>query len=275
LPTDMDPHRELLHRLNGQLLLRLNMLLKKELPEEPRKWDCKNWIINVILLHRSLEQVSYTSVDQGKYTAQLETSATFHKGTLFDTSKDFDPSKVALLDLPVPLDRSFSGYSITTSDVVWIDDLMKLEKDPKHPLAKFYRSFGLVGVRTPADRPIAEYVFPLFVQIGLNHTIIGVLNMEYFAPRDGRPSPCPFDSENQLFITDIVTRLLNAHSPFLLIAKRPEMAAALAEKSRASMKARDRFLGIHKMVLDKHNLPVSSLRRRTNEKLKKGMKNPS
>jgi hypothetical protein len=252
MPSDPYSQRDLLHRLNGQLLRRLDALLRIELPET---WSLENWIINVILLHRSPKRVPTPVESQGRYTARLETSATYHRGELFDTTAPFD-YRVASLDVPVTLGGSFSGYSITTSDVVWIDDLQKLERESKHPLAQFYRSFGLVGVETPTARPTAEYVFPLLVQIGLNHTILGVLNMEYFAPPAGPGSP--FNRENQLIITDIITRLLNAHSPFLLTAEQEEMGAVLSDGGDEAADVRESFLRIHRKVLDKHNWLVAT-----------------
>jgi hypothetical protein len=48
--------------------------------------------------------------------------------------------------------------------------------------------------------------------------------MEYFAPPQSTENPF---RGNQLLITEVITRLLNAHSPFLLTAMRPEMKAVL------------------------------------------------
>jgi hypothetical protein len=231
-----DPQRKLIHRINGQFLKRLDGLFTEEFPKKmaPIKWqwNLENWIINVILLHRSSGQT---------YTVRLETSATYHKGKLFDTDERvFDPSKVAVLDLPVPLDQSFSGYSVTTCDAVWINNLSVLA-DP-HPLARHYRSFRHVGVTTPSERPTSEYVFPILLQVGIHNLSLGVLNMEYFAPPEKTSSPF---EQNQLLIRNSVSKLLNAHSPWLLAAQQPEMGAVLDKDPDMARP----FLDLHESVL--------------------------
>src|SRR4051812_15971642 len=116
--------RDLIHRLNGQLLEALKDYLGRQLGDE---WKPGDWIINVILLNRSSDSV---------YTARLETSATSYKDEelIFDRQDRLDPTRVGVFDLPVPLDRSFSGYCIKTGDPVWVNNLNDV--DPTHPLYK-------------------------------------------------------------------------------------------------------------------------------------------
>ncbi len=75
--------------------------------------------------------------------------------------------------------------------------------------------------------------------------------MEYFVPQNAIPSPF---EKKQLTITEVVTKLLNTHGPFLLTAQRPEMGAVLADDSSESRAVADDLLRIHKTVLDKHDL---------------------
>jgi hypothetical protein len=248
--SNPDPTRRLLHRLNGQLLEQVHQLLQAELASE---WDVSHWIINVIMLRREIGQ---------NYTARLETSATYHLGTLFDTSHDFDSTKVAGLELPVETNSSFSGYSTTMSGVVWIDDLQQLETTKLCPpefrsVAQAYRGFSLVAVTTPASRPRSEYVFPILATpIGLQHIVLGVLNMEYFPSDRGLPSPFV---GKQLMISSLLTKLLNAHAPFVLMAAVPALKAVVArEASVNTAQSADDMLGatarelmlLHKTVVE-------------------------
>jgi hypothetical protein len=251
--------RELIHRLNGQLLEVLGEHMDLILGREA--WKPKEWIINVILLNRSTEDV---------YTARLETSATLYEGVLFDTREPFDENKVGAFDLPVPLDRSFSGYCIQTGNVVWVDNLDDI-RDP-HPLYAYYRKFEFVAVQ-PQTRPTAEYVFPLFARIGLIQSLLGVLNMEFF----GNESPFRFEprqlhggqerslaarlgdlsqpqgpdpqgaevKRDPLEISEPIMKLLSAHSPFLRVA-------SLTEVSRITTQGDSFFetlLDLHRQVL--------------------------
>lgn len=205
--------RALVHRLNGQLLESLHQQLSFVLKED---WILEDWIINILMLNRSVEQA---------YTARMESSSTFYKGTLFKSWKDCDTEQgVGGLDFEAPLDLSFSGYCIQTGDSVWLEDVTKILDDPKHPLREFYRRFEHVAVLPDADIPTGEYIFPILVRVGLLHMVLGVLNMEYFA------KGTPFAKYGQLKLSNLIMKLLYAHSPFLLLADLPEMADLVSKE---------------------------------------------
>lgn len=212
----MDPSSALLHKLNGQLLECLEDTLK----ELPIEWDSKSWIINVIILNRSIEKIE---------EAEMRTSATRYLGRLFDEENKLAASKgVSELGGHVPLDRSLSGYCIRTGNLVWIDQMSWLEA-ADHPLRNFYRSFVYVGV-LPKERqhPGAEYVFPIRIKVGTSEALLGVLNMEWF-PEAKCPGQSQFHSSNQRdAITDAIIKLLDVHGPFLTISMLPEMAGSNA-----------------------------------------------
>ena len=191
--------RDLVHRLNGQLLEALEGHMKALLPG--KSWRPEDWIINVILLSRNIETV---------FAARLETSATLYKGRLYDHRDGLNPEEVGALDLPVPLDQSFSGYCVQTNNPVWVGDLNKMNTN--HPLHEFYRKFEHVAVR-PETRPTAEYVFPILLKIGLIQSVLGVLNMEYFGTKKS-----PLKNNQQIKISEAISKLLNLHGPFLLAA---------------------------------------------------------
>ncbi len=246
-----DSSLALLHRLNGQLLRSLETLLTAELSKLGTVWDSRHWIINVILLHRSID---------AEYSARLETSATLHRGDLIASSEDYDKDKVAILGLPVPLDGSFSGHAALTSDVVWISDLEELEGDdesgpPKPGLSRLYREFGHVGVTTPANRPTAEFVFPIQIQVGMSHLVIGVVNMEFFNPEGAEI--CPFNSDNQLLVSDAIAELLNLHGPYLLIGH-PRLVGSGSSSMTDRLSAVERDVQLQESLRSLHEDVLSS-----------------
>jgi hypothetical protein len=162
--------------------------------------DWKEWIVNAIILHRTLAAVE---------TVTLETSATLHKGERYYSYDQCGHDKpVKRLDGEVPLDDSYAGYCIRTGNIVWVDDLESLHKDD--PLRDEYRSFGYVGVRTPSP-PKSEYVFPIRLRIGLSEAIWGVLNCEWY----GTQSESAFQSKGQAIVAGRIGTLLSIHARFL------------------------------------------------------------
>jgi hypothetical protein len=227
----IDSSSALLHKLNGELLERLEATLQ----ELPIGWDNKNWIINVIILHRSIS---------GSEEAKLLTSATRYLGTLVDEVRDLkDSDGVSELDGYVPLDKSLSGYCIRTGNLVWIDQMSRLE-EADHPLRDYYRRFDLVGVDAK-PRPNAEYVFPIRIKVGTSEALLGVLNMEWFPDAEGSASLSQFHSfsSQRDAITHAIIHLLDVHGPFLITSMLPEMAqgsataqASLREAHREALK---------------------------------------
>jgi hypothetical protein len=202
-----EDRRELIHNLNGQLLEALREQLRVHID-----WNPEHWIVNVIVLHRIIEE---------KEEAFLKTSATMLKGKIYDSLKQLDYAKdIGDFDRIVPLQDSFSGYCIRTGNVVWVDDINSLGK--QHPLYLEYRPFEYVSVM-PESRPTAEYVFPIRIQIGLSEAILGVVNAE-----------CT-ETENQFQrwgfhqVLDLVFKLLDVHGPFLVAAEHVEINDEVSE----------------------------------------------
>lgn len=227
----MDPSSVLLHQLNGQLL----ECLEKTLKELPIVWDSKSWIINVIILHRSIE---------GLEEAEMRTSATLYLGKLVDGRNTLEETEgVTELDGHVPLDKSLSGYCIRTGNLVWIDQMNKLE-EANHPLRDYYRPFEYVGVH-PKARPRAEYVFPIRIRVGTSEALLGVLNMEWFS-EDSREKSQFFASEQRDAITDAILNLLDVHGPFLITSMLPEVTQGIDTPVQKNLKR------VHRQVLAKH-----------------------
>lgn len=246
-----DESSELLHRLNGQLLSNLQQLLSNELERLGSAWNAAHWIINVIMLHRSVD---------AEHSAKLFTSATLHRGRLVVTPEDYDDETVAVLGLPVPLDASFSGHAAVTSDVVWINNLGELEglsgETVERPqLARLYREFGHVGVSTPAERPVAEFVFPILIQVGLAHLVLGVVNMEFF-DTDGTVA-CPFTADNQIIVSDAVTEFLNVHGFYLLIGQ-PQLAGDVPSAIMNRRRTIESDAGLQQRLLSLHDDVLAS-----------------
>ena len=213
--TVSDDPREPLHNLNGQLILALKRIL-------PRcKWN--EWIVNAIMLHRTLGAVEIVT---------LETSATMHRDSNFFSNRDCgNEKKVRSLDGQVPFDDSFAGYCIREGNVVWVDDMKKALgeyvdnlEDGKawHPLQDKYRSFGYVGVETEGP-PYSEYVFPIRLRTGLSDAIWGVLNCEWYGAQTARRPESYADKNHfqelgRTVVTHRVTSLLDIHARFLPLA---------------------------------------------------------
>lgn len=192
-----EDRRELIHNLNGQLLNALKEQLREHI-----QWNPEHWIVNVIVLHRIIEQ---------KEEAFLKTSATMLKGEIYASLKQLERAEdIGDFDRIVPLKDSFSGYCIRTGNVVWVDDITKLGKE--HPLYHEYRPFEYVSVM-PESKPLAEYVFPIRVQIGLSEAILGVVNAECTTTEND------FKKWGFHQILDLVFKLLDAHGPFLVVAE--------------------------------------------------------
>jgi len=194
--------RQLIHRLNGQLLVALRKQLAQEI-----QWKPEHWIVNVIVLHRIIED---------KEEAFLKTSATMLNGTVYD-QEPLDPEAgIGDFDRVVPLMKSLSGYCIRTGNVVWVDNLQDLRKDQMHPLYHDYRPFEYVSV-IPESQPLAEYVFPIRIQIGLSEAILGVVNAEC-TKIDNQ-----FKEKGFHKVLDAVLNLLDVHGPFLVVAEHVEV----------------------------------------------------
>jgi hypothetical protein len=196
-----EDRRELVHNLNGQLLEAL-----KERLVAYGNWDPEDWIVNVIVLRRIIEE---------REEAFLKTSATMLKGKIYSSLNDLNRANdIGDFDRVVPLKNSFSGYCIRTGNVVWVDDIKELT--PDHPLYQDYRPFEYVSV-IPESQPTAEYVFPIRVQIGLSEAILGVVNAE-----------CT-QSQNQFKewgfhqVLHVLIKLLDVHGPFLVVAEHVEV----------------------------------------------------
>ena len=246
MPERTRNQRALVHRLNGQLLEALDQQMRLVLGD---RWMLDDWIINVLMLNRGVRDT---------YTVRLQTSSTFYKEKLFQSWKDCDTDQgVGGLDFDVPLDMSFSGYSIQTGDVVWIEDVTQVVNDPRHPLRDYYRRFEHVAVLPDRDSPTGEYVFPILVKVGLVDVVLAVLNMEYFA--DG----CPLAQYGQLRTVNMVTKLLRAHGPFLLMADLVQMDRLVSpelvdggtpqpctEDGAGTPFADARLLAIHRSILE-------------------------
>lgn len=183
------------------------------------RWD--EWIVNVIILHRTVDVVE---------TATLETSATLWHNDEYYSAEDCDPARrtkprtnpgdlrVRSLDGRVPIHDSFAGLCVRSGNVVWIDDLEALqEPDSNSPLKDLYRSFGYVAVDSFA-LPHAEYVFPIRLRAGLSDITWGVLNCEWYRPRDAFGSAIrdsPFQKAGRDVVVDRVVDLLELHGRYL------------------------------------------------------------
>jgi hypothetical protein len=231
----MDSSSALLHRLNGQLLKCLNEKLLPCLLADPDwRWDSKSWIINVIILHRSIEGIE---------EAEMRTSATLYLGDIVDGRRTLESTKgVTELDGHVPLDKSLSGYCIRTGNLVWIDRMDSLEESD-HPLRDYYRPFEYVGVH-PKTRPRAEYVFPIRIRVGTSEALLGVLNMEWFS-EDSLEQNQFLASGQRDAVTDAILNLLDVHGPFLVVSMLPEAA-------QGSTAAQDSLEAAHWEVLVRH-----------------------
>lgn len=194
--------RVLLHRLNGQLIAAVQTLFPSA------RWD--DWIINVIILHRRTADVEQTA---------LQTSATWYKGELYDRQERCTrESKVRTLDMNVPLQASLAGYCVTTGNIVWVDELVRLSlADPLHDL---YKEFTQVGVDAP-EKPNSEYVFPIGFKNGAGTSCLGVLNCEWYGDAS---VPSPFAELKRNVVSDLIMSVARAHAPFIAIALNPEAA---------------------------------------------------
>jgi len=202
-----DP-REPLHQLNGRFLVALQKLI----PE--CHWE--EWIVNVIVLHRTVTAVE---------TVTLETSATLWHGEEFFSRDDCEKrgsTSVRSLDGEVPLDDSYAGYCIRERNVVWVDDLTDKTqaRQPSRtteadPLKEKYRSFAYVGVVT--KRPArAEYVFPLRLRAGLSDALLGVVNCEWYG--GGANPENTFQKLGRTIVSHLLTNLIDVHARFLPLA---------------------------------------------------------
>jgi hypothetical protein len=153
-----DEQWALIHKLNGQLIEALQNLLVDTI-----HWTPKNWILSVLVVQRTIEETE---------EAVLKTSSTMMEGKIFDEKEECNLEEgVGDLNRIVPLINSFAGYCVRSGNVLWVDDI------ENHPLREEYRLYEYVNIR-PRNKFVAEYVFPIRVRIGLNQTILGVLNAE-------------------------------------------------------------------------------------------------
>ena len=225
--------RKALHALNGQLIDHLVAIL----PDS--RW--KEWIVNVIILHRTVGVVETTT---------LETSATLWHGERFFSEDDCGKKPgVKSLDGRVPLHGSFAGWSVRSGYFVWIDDLRELQEDgSKNPLKDHYRSFGYVGVEA-YDLPHAEYVFPIRLRAGLTDIVWGVLNCEWYRP-EGSELTSPFEVYGRDAVVKEVNDLLELHGRYLPVVLyqdglKPECSKQLSACYDQMFKAHKRLKGAH------------------------------
>ena len=188
-----DEQWALIHRLNGQLIETLQDLLGKEI-----EWNSDEWILTVLVLQRTIEETE---------EAVLKTSSTMLNGKIFDAKEKCDLDKgVGDLNRIVPLVKSFAGYCIRSGNVLWVDDI------ENHPLHEEYRLYEYVNIR-PSKKFVAEYVFPIRVRVGVNQTILGVLNAETSRQEN------EFKQAGLHHVSEILLRLLDTHGPFLLLSQ--------------------------------------------------------
>jgi len=201
---DGPSNRDALHALNGQLIKHLRDIFP----------DCRwrEWIVNVIILHRVVGVVE---------TATLETSATLWHDEEFFNDDDCKrkPDHVRSLDGRVPLHGSFAGWCIRSGYFVWVDNLQELQEDDSYnekpnPLKDLYRSFGYVGVEA-SDLPNAEYVFPIRLRAGLTDIVWGVLNCEWYSSKGDADQKSPFENLGRDYVVKNVNELLELHGRYL------------------------------------------------------------
>ena len=209
-----DEQWALIHKLNGQLIEVLQDLLIKEID-----WNPREWIVSVLVLQRTIEEME---------EAVLKTSSTMLDGKIFDVKDECDLDEgVGDLNRIVPLIKSFAGYCIRSGNVLWVDDI------ENHPLREEYRLYEYVNIR-PKNKFVAEYVFPIRVKVGVNQTILGVLNAETSENNN------EFRRAGSHRISEIMLRLLDSHGPFLLVT----------QTSISDRKAAKTLLRAHSKVLE-------------------------
>ena len=210
-----DEQWALIHKLNGQLIQALQDLLVKEID-----WNPKEWIVSVLVVQRSIEEME---------EAVLKTSSTMLDGKIFDVKDECDLDEgVGDLNRIVPLIKSFAGYCIRSGNILWVDDI------ENHPLREEYRLYEYVNIR-PRNKFVAEYVFPIRVKIGVNQTILGVLNAETSSENNNE-----FKRAGSHRVSEVMLRLLDSHGPFLL----------LTQTSIPDQKAAKSLLKAHSNVLE-------------------------
>jgi len=223
--------RQMVHKLNGKLLEALTAQLTKQIG-----WSPNHWIINVIILRRIIEETEQ---------AFLKTSATMLNGKIYDEEDELNPAKgMGDFDRVVPLIKSLSGYCIRTGNVVWVDNLEDLTKDKEHPLYHDYRPFQYVSVK-PENEPVAEYVFPIRVQIGLSEAILGVVNAERTKKGGNEFKATGFHK-----VLDTVISLLDVHGPFLVVAEHVKIIEADDKENAVPGTLDERFKTINDQVRD-------------------------
>jgi hypothetical protein len=206
MPITDDQSRELMDALNGQLLDELQVRL------EPINWVPRHWVVNVLLLERQLAETEVVS---------LRTSATLYKGERFYSEADCAPDKaVKGLSGRVPLNRSFTAYCIRNSVDVWVDSLEATSRSEDDPLRNEYRGWEYVKVDLDA-RPDSEYVFPIRTKVTISQAILGALNFEWYGTDYADHNE--FEMAGRSKVTHRVSRLLDQHGPFLLLARMPEV----------------------------------------------------
>jgi hypothetical protein len=189
-----DEQWALIHKLNGQLIEALQNLLVDTI-----HWTAKDWIFSVLVVQRTIEETE---------EAVLKTSSTMMDGKIFDDKEECNLEEgVGDLNRIVPLINSFAGYCIRSGNVLWVDDI------ENHPLRGEYRLYEYVNIR-PRNTFVSEYVFPIRVRIGLNQTILGVLNAETSSEDNNQ-----FKTEGSHRVSKIVLGLLDSHGPFLLVTQ--------------------------------------------------------
>jgi hypothetical protein len=210
-----DEQWALIHKLNGQLIQALQDVLVEEI-----NWNPKEWIVTVLVLQRAIEETE---------EAVLKTSSTMLNGKIFDVKDECDIDEgVGDLNRIVPLVKSFAGYCIRSGSAVWVDNI------ENHPLRDEYRLYEYVNIR-PRKIFVAEYVFPVWLKVGVNRTIIGVLNAE-----TSRTDINEFREAGLHHVSALVSRLLDTHAPFLVLSQLDVLAASAAKS----------LLRAHHKVLD-------------------------
>jgi len=188
-----DEQWALIHKLNGQLIAILEDLLVREI-----SWNPSEWILTVLVMQRTTEETE---------EAVLKTSATMLNGKIFDAKEKCDLEEgVGDLNRIVPLVKSFAGYCIRSGNILWVDDI------ENHPLHEDYRLYEYVNIR-PGKTFVSEYVFPIAVKVGVNQTILGVLNAETTDEAN------TFKNNGRHKLSQIIVPILDSHAPFLLLSQ--------------------------------------------------------
>jgi len=206
-----DPHAQLVHALNSQLLV---SLFGERGPAVPRGAgsgtlsrllvDPNAWIINVL----------YVYGRKGTVPA-LRTSSTLHKGALFDHTTD--KGAVQSIDESVPMATSICGRCAQSGRPIWLGK-KELGWRSAGFAEQYYRRFSLVEVDTAGyPTPRSEISFPIADRRMGFCAPCGVLILELCGNDPVDPdvyiAELPREAINELF-----EDVLNIHSGYLKIA---------------------------------------------------------